>query len=1060
MQFSFAQEKTVTGTITDGKLPLPGANVVIKGTTKGVSADMDGKYSIKAKPGDVLVISFTGYDAQSITVGAANNYAVKLKETATKLDEVIVTAVGIKKKKSAITSSYSTIGGEEIKAAGNPDPVRGLVGKISGLTINATTNGVSGDNSIRIRSMVSLTGNTEALVVIDDVISTAAVFSSMSPESIQNVTVLKGAQGAALYGSQGKSGVIVVTTKKGSLVNDKWDIRISSSVDFENVSFVPLRQTKYGQGWYGGWDPQENGGWGELMDGSVRQVGIPLADGSFISSPYSTKGDDVIKDFYETGTIYQNNISVGLSGKDSYFNLNLNNYRRDFILPGDNINRNNVLLNVGKKIGKLNLGGSVNFINSRVKQANVNAQTSRADYTLLTTLLQTASNIPISEFKDRGLYGWNAYYQNPYWARDNNRLIEDRNFFNIALNPKYEFNKNIGLTINNSVQLDTRDQISYSNAGITPVESDSDFNSSASFYQSKFNRLYYYGDFMMNFDYELSNKVDLKANLGQNFQYTKSSRISQGGLNFDIPGWYNIVNVLNPDIPSSLSNSETKNNITATFANIDLNYEDYLFLNATARYEGNSVGVKGSQFFFYPSVGVSFIPTKAISSLKDKKTVNNLKLYANYTSIGSLDPVNPYQVLSVAQLASGFPYPNSTANSYNDQFALADPNLKPENYTTLETGLAISFFNDRLMLEGAYFNTKTKDMINQSSVSTTTGFITKLSNAGDLTSNGFEIDLSFQPIRTKNFSWSGRASFSTFKTIVDDAGESNSTIIFDGGSAGPDFNISAVEGEEFPTILGTDWLRDGAGNIVINGTNGRPIVDTQFKVLGKATPDYVLGFTNTFNYKGIGLSFTADYRTGHSFISQTKHNLTWNGHLYDSAEVSRENGWLIPNSVYDNPLTPAVGDYITNTTVLTGGSYTNTTVAGNLTQNYWNSAAQLGSHNLIDASSLRIREIALSYELSNKTLKDTGITSLKFSVNARNPFIFLADGKFLKAKNGLENRGYADPEASSSYNQSTSTAARRASGTMTNTARNGIGFIGDGQYPSTKTYGFTISASF
>ena len=1059
-QISFAQVQSVSGVVTDQSgVPIPGANVVVQSSKTGTQTDVDGKYSIKAKAGDVLVFSFVGMTETSAKVGTSNTVNVKMQD-GVKLEEVLVTgALGIKRSKSAVTSSYSTVRGEELKVAGNPDPVRALIGKASGVTINATTNGVSGDNSIRIRSMVSLTGNTEALVVIDDVISTAAVFSSLAPDSVENVTILKGAQGAALYGSQGKSGVVVVTTKKGSKSKDRLDVRFSSGVDFESINFVPLRQTKYGQGWYNTFDQQENGGWGPLFDGVVRPVGITLPDGTDVLSPYSTKGDDVIKDFYKTGALYQNNISVGISGNDSYFNFNLNNYKRDFILPGDIFNRNNVLLNVGKKMGKWNLSGSVNYINSRTKQANVNSATSRGDYTLLTNLLQTASNIPIKEFENRGLYGWNGYYQNPYWAKDNNRLEEDRDFFNFALNPKYEFNKNISIHANNSVQVDTRSQISFANAAQTPGNADADFNSPASFYQSKFNRLYYYGDFILNLDYDLNKKVGLKANIGQNFQYLRNDRMSAGGLNFLVPGWYNIRNVINPDLPSTLNNSRSLNNITATYANVNLDYNDYLFLNLTARYEGNSVGISGNQFFLYPSAGLSFIPTKAFSRLKGNKTISNLKLFANYSKIGSLDAVSPYDVLQLGSLSGGFPFPNGTAVSFNDEFVLADPNLKPEMYSTYEAGLALSLFNDRIMFEGTYFNTDTKDLISESSVSSATGLTGILSNNGSLKSNGFELDLSFQPIKTDNFSWNGKITYSAFKTIVKDAGDGDSLIIFDGGSAGPDFNISAVEGQNFPSIVGTDWLRDASGNVIVNPTNGNLTIDPTFKVLGQATPDFIVGFTNSFNYKGIGLSFTADFRTGHSFISQTKYNLTWNGHLYDSGELDRANGWLTPNSVYDNPATPGVIDYIPNTSVLTGGFY-NSTGAANLTQNYWNNAAQVGSQNLVDATSLRIREIALSYDLPKKFIEKAGLASFKFSINARNPFIFLADGKFIKAKNGTENRGYADPEAASIYNSSTGNGARRPSGTATNTSANAIGFIGDGQYPSTKTYGFNISVSF
>jgi len=1069
MQFSFAQQKTVTGTVTSDGAKLPGATVSIAGTQQGTQTDENGKFSIKASEGDVLEVSFLDKETKTVTVGAGNVVNVVLATKSNTIEVVTVQgALGIKRKKEAVTSSYQTVGGKELTAASNPDAVRALVGKVSGVTISATTNGVAGDNSIRVRSMVSIAGNTQALVVIDDVISTANVLSSLAPDVIQNITVLKGAQGAALYGSQGKNGVIVVVTKKGGTGN-KMDVRLTSSVDFETINFVPLRQTTYGQGWFGERYSDENGGWGPKFDGAPHQVGFPAEDGSVVIAPYSSLGDDGIKDFYTTGTTYQNNLNIGVSGKDSYMNLNLGNYRRDFILEGDTFNRNNILLSVGKTFDKFSIDAVVNYTNSRTKQANVNATTAsgRNDYTLLTNLLNTATNIPVGEFRNRGLYGWNSYYQNPFWAKDNNRLVEDRNLFSFNLKPKYEINKNISVVLNNSVQYNTINQISYANAGkLIPGAAfgltDGHFESDSSFYQSNFDRLTYYGDFMLNFDYELTDAIGFKANLGQNLQTIRTNRISQGGINLDILGWYNIQNVLKPDNITVLSNRRTVQNITATFANVDLNYKDYLFLNLTSRLEGNSVGVKGNKTFFYPSAGISFIPSSAIGALKDKSTFSSSKLYANYTKIGSLDALGAYDVIPVGILSTGFPYPNGgVGTQFNDQTNFASPDLKPEMYTTFEVGGSFGFLKDRIMIEAAYFNTETKDLINRSSVSNASGLASKLANAGSLTANGFEIDLSFQPVKTENFSWTGRASYSTNKTYVNDAGETGEILLY-GGNGDIDFNISAQEGDQFPLIKGTDWLRDANGNIIVNATTGAPSADPKLKVLGKATPDYILGFTNTFVYKGIGLSFTADYRTGHSFISQTKRNLTWNGHLYESGqpEFSREDGWLIENSVYDNPATPAIGDYIPNTSVLTGGDYDSQTTAGNFTQAYWGTYASLGSSNLIDATSLRIREIALSYELPKKVIKRAGLTSFKFSLNARNPFVFLADGGFLKAKNGLENRGYADPEANSTYNQSTSTAARNPAGTMNNTNGNSIGFIGDGQYPSTKTFGFTINASF
>ena len=1047
-QITFAQDMNISGVVSDSNgLPVPGANVKVKGTTNGTSTDFDGSYKIKAKSTDVLVYSFQGMNTVELKVSGAKMNA-RLASKATELEGVVVTALGIKKKTASVTSSYQTISNKELKSAANPDVIRSLAGKVSGITINGTTNGVNGSNSIRVRSMLSVGGNTEALVVIDNVISTADVLVSLPSESIENVTVLKGAQGAALYGSQGKQGVVLVTTKKGGK-DEKMTVSITSTVDFESINFIPKRQEKYGQGWYNSRDPQENGGWGPLFDGTVGPVGIPNLDGTYdIQAPYVNLGDDEIKKFYKTGTIYNNNANINMGTAESYLNLNLGNLRRDFILEGDNLNRNTIVFSAGKKINKLTVGGTVTFTNQRTRQANVNAATSRGDYTLLTNLLQTGSNVPISEFKDRGVFGWNGYYQNPYWARENNRLNETNNFYNLGLNSEYEFSKNFSVKYNGSLQNRDINQLSYANATISPATVDGGFDSPSELYQSNFNNIYYYGDLIATFNYKLTDDVGLRFNLGQNMQHTQSNRLTQGGVNLQIEKLYNITNILNPAIPATLLNRKFVNRTLATFGDLDLSYKDYLFFNATGRYEGNSVaGSKDNRFFFYPSAGLSFVPTKAIEALRGNKFLSNMKIYGNYALIGSLDPIGTYETLETARIAANFPFP-STGLSYNRPNDPTVTDVKPETYTTLEAGINLGFFSDRLTLDVAGFKTTTKDLITEGSSTRVTGLLNLTKNNGELEATGLEIDLGFMPINNANFKWNGRVSYSTYETIVKDAGETETIVIYNGGNSQINGNISAVETLPFPYITGTDWAKDGQGRVIVD-SRGRPAAASKFQNLAQVTPDYILGLTNNFEYKGFGLSFVMDYRTGHSFLSQTKYNLTWNGHLDQSAEFDRSVGFIFPNSVIDNPATPGVVDYIPNELTLTGG-FSNLTGANNRTQAYYGAASNLGANNLIDATAFKLREVAISYSIPSRVLKNTGLQSFKFGINARNAFVKLAKG----------NKGYADPEASNQSNSSTATAGRQAAGTLTNTSRNGIGYIGDAQYPSTRTFGFSINATF
>jgi len=1036
MQFSFAQEKTVTGTITDGKLPLPGANVVIKGTKGGVSTDIDGKFSIKAKSGDVLVVSFTSYDTKTITIGAANNYSLSLKENSKLLDDVLITgALGIKKKKDAVTATSQTIGNSELKLASNPNVVSSLVGKVSGLTISNTSNGVGGNSSIRIRSMLSVGGNTEALVVIDDVISTADVLASLPPDAVSNVTVLKGAQGAALYGSQGKNGVIIVATKKGT-ANEKLIVSVTSSLDVESISFLPKMQNKFGQGWFGTFDKIENGGWGELLDGSIRDVGLTKPDGTQLTTPYSFIKDNA-KGYYKQGQIFQNNINVNVGGADAYVNLNIGSVKRDFMVPGDNSIRNTFIFNGFKKYNKFSLGGTFTFINSNTHQSNT-AST-------LQSLLQAASNVPIELFNDGTPYGYTVYYKNPFWARDNNRLNQKNNFVNAGINTNYNLNKNVNFSYRGSVQLRNNNQISYSTEQDNLAEvaaNNADVSQASSFYQSNFTSTYYYGDLMANFNYDINDKLALKFNVGQNMQYNYTNRLSQGGKNLDVPGWYNIQNVKNPDLPNTLRNVEFDDRNIAYFANADLSYKDYLFFNATYRVEANSK--LGNTYYKYPSAGVSFVPTKTLEFLKNKSTLNYLKVYANATSVGSADPLNTYALTDVSGLAAGYPY-SGIGNSYNNFTSLTNPKIKPEQYTTIEAGANFGFFNNKLTFDASVYQTTTSNLITSSSLSPTSGLTSLVDNVGELKAKGVELDLGFNPIKNKNFSWTGRFSFTSYDTKVTKVSDlSNQVVVYDiSNDTNINASIVALEGESFPYIIGTDVTRDTNGNVIVNGTTGAVSENPTYKKLGKVTPDYILGLTNTLNYKGIGLSFALDYRTGNHFISESKYELTWSGKDVSTIDWDRATGTILPGSVIAN--TAAPGTYIPNTTVITGGNYTSS--SDNRTQSYYTTLASTGANNLIDGTALKIREISLSYSLPNSLIQSTGLSGLKISVNARNPFILFAK----------DNRYYSDPEASSQYNGSTENSSRRATG---NTSANGIGFSQIEQYPSSRTYGFSINATF
>ncbi|OAB27660.1 TonB-linked outer membrane protein, SusC/RagA family [Flavobacterium fryxellicola] len=1014
-QITFAQERTVSGVVSDNAgLPLPGVSVLVKGTQSGTQTDFDGKYSIRATPSQVLVFSYIGMKTQEATATSAN-VNVKLLDDSIQLEGVVVGALGIKRSKNSLTSSTQVVASQELTQAANPNVVQSLVGKVSGLQINKSSSGVNGTNRIVLRGSRSITGNNEALVVIDNSISSSAVLQQLPPELIESVNVIKGMQGAALYGEQGVNGVIIVTTVKGK-EKGKITVNVNSAIDFETVSFLPETQQKYGQGWDGVHYPEENGSWGLPFDGVLRPTGLPQADGLEFQRPYSFIKDNV-KDFYQTGTTYQNGFSINAGTSDSYALFSANKVKTEFVVNGDQLERNSFLFKAGKKIGKLSIDGNVNYNYQK---------SSETSNDLLDDLIQTPGNIDLGLFKNSGNEGnYNIYFKNPYWTIDNNRNDARRTFINTIAALKYDINENINVTYTGNLQFTNRDAQSHINQyNETPALAGAGANRNqvSEYFASQSSLRTYYGDFLVNFDYDLTDDLSLKANIGSNMQDRNYRITSQGGQNLDIPGWYHINNVLSPANPSNLDNRSQKSNRASVLANVDLGYKNYLFLNLTGRNDWTSVLSKENNNFFYPSAGVSFVPTLAFEGLKSE-TLNYLKVSANIVKVGNSSSIQPYATSEIGVFPTGFPY--GQLGSYIINQRPTDKNIKPEFVTTKEVNINIGLFNNRITIDGSAYISDTKDLITAATASSASGLATSQSNIGDMTTKGLEIDLGFVPVKTEDFKWDLRASYATNKSVINSlaAGANEINLLSDVATG---TGIFAQVGEEFPLIKGTTFLRDDNGSIIVNQF-GLPTRSSSNSILGKSTPDYILGLSNSFEYKGIRLSAVMDYRTGHQIISGTKYDLTWPGRLVESADFDREVGFILPNSVVETA--PGSGIYTPNTSVYSAAGYDPNGII-----DYYGTLSRAGEHNVINATAFKVRELALSYSIPTATIEKIGLTSLRFGVNARNPFTVLAKS----------NKGYTDPEASDS----------------TANNGNGLGYSGTGQYPNTRTFGGSINLTF
>ena len=998
VQLLFAQERIVSGVVSDNAgLPFPGVNIMIKGKAQGTSTDLDGKFSIKASATDVLVFSFLGTKTQEVQA-KSTTLNVKMQDESTELEVVVVTALGIKRKPDQITTATQLVKTDELNQAKATNAAVGLVGKVSGLQINTINNGVNPDIRIQLRGFRSITGNNEALIVINGVVSTSAALANLNPEIIESVNVLKGANGAALYGSLGSNGAIIVTTKRGNKDNEKFKIALNTTYTVEEVSMFPKLQSRFGQGYQGAQDFTENTNWGAELDGSLQPTGLQqmMLPYSFIKNNY--------KPFFQKGTTILNSVALSSGDEDGFINLSIGNQKTDGIIPGDKFTKNNFYLSAGKTAGKFSVSGNMTYTTAHENTAG------GVEGSVYGALVQVPVNVPVELFSEgNNANHWTYWELSPYWKLQNERIIDKGQSFEGVGEVSYKFNKNIEILYRAGFSSSTFNEVAYFN-GYTPevVYWDSPLDYISSYEVSNRNTRNLYGDFMINLDYELTKDISLKANIGNNVSSREYNQIGVRGEKLVIPGLYNISNITGNAIPTDIKRQYRS---YAVFANVDLGYKDYLFLNLTSRNDWSSVLPVENQSYFYPSAGVSFIPTKAFKNFGGN-VLTHAKISASIVKVGN-DVIGPYGINDRFVSAGGVGFPYASNASFVQSTIITDANLSPEFQVSKELNVNLEFYKRRITFDFGYYISDNTDQIIQTSPSTTSGAVLATINVGETTNEGIELDLGVTPFKSDNFTWDFRIGYSAPKTKVTKVTETSTQIAVSTylGTAG----IAAIEGEEYPMLVGTGYLRDGNGNVVIDAGSGDPLKATNVK-LGKTTPDYILGFTNSFKYKNLKLTTVFDYRTGHVFYAGVKDGLIQNGSDIVTAENGRD-PFIFPNSVIET----SPGVFAQNNSVTTSGG-----------QDYYTGIyREIDENFVIDATAFKCREIALSYAFSNKALKNTFINGLSIGLNARNVFMVLPKA----------NRNYTDPEFSF-------------------TTGNNVGLSTGAQAPPTRTYGFNINVTF
>ncbi len=1009
----WAQTKVITGTVTsatEGEGAIPGVSVFVKGTTIATSTDVNGRYSLTVpEDATTLVFSFIGMKQQEVNIAGRSVVNCVMESDVVGLSEVVVTALGIKREKREITYQTQKVDNAELAAAQPTRAASALAGKVAGLQINVQDNSVNPSTQIILRGLRSISSDNQALVVIDGVIASLGAFDDLNPNDIADLSILKGATAAALYGSNAANGAIVVTTKKGQ-AGEKITVGLISSYTAEKVAYMPKFQSEYGTGWEGAYDAVENTNWGPRFDGTLRQIGPTFRDGTYQAVPYAPVKDNLLA-FFNTGNNFNNTVYLSGSHETSKFYISVGDQRATGIVPDDSYQRNTVRVNASKKVGNVEL--SLNSSYFKDETDVVGGTIGDQDRPLYWFLLNTSANIPLERYSDwrNDLYAspdgyYNAYYQNPYWAVGTNRNNQKSNRLNGNVQASWDpFNwlnvtGRIGTNTywssgKNWRAAQTYDSFLQPSAGaVSSFVTDSESQSTTII-----------EDLLLTGTFEFGN-FSLKSILGaSNYNYIyRSSSIRADNLS--IPDFYDISNGTGTPTVSADASQEVT---FGFFGDFTLGYGDFLFFNFSGRNDWTSTLAEGNNNYFYPGFGVSFVLTDAIDALKN----NNILSYAKLTASNSTvyNDLSPYAINERYSKHSAFPY--GPVNGFVLSSTAVDANIKKEKLNTTELGANLGLFQSRVMIDASYFMTKTTDLITYTTPSRASASTSFLTNIGSLKGSGWELSLGGSLINAKNLTWDLSLNYSTETTIVEEIYEGLDEVAV---GAWAQYGVYAIVDMDYPQLKANTYVRDPQGRLVIDPATGFPQTNAALEPMGRTTPKHIIGLNTALKAFGFTLSTTIDYRTGHVFYAQGQDAMEFTGRSMESVSANRQD-FVIPNSVIET----SPGVYVENTNI----------PIQNGRQSYWTDTYNDVKENyVIDATAFKIRELALTYNLPSNIIRNTPLQKVSIGLIARNLYTLLP------AENA-----FSDPE----FNNSNS---------------NTIGVGGYFQMPPTRSFGVNLNIEF
>ncbi|SHM73374.1 TonB-linked outer membrane protein, SusC/RagA family [Cyclobacterium lianum] len=915
----------VSGKVTtqEGE-PLPGVAVSIAGTTVGTITNIDGDYQILAPEDGTLVISYIGFATQRVQVNSRSIINITLVEDIAALEEVVVTALGIEREAKSLGYATSSVDSEEMTINRTPNFMNALQGKVAGVNISSMSTGPAGTSKIRIRGQSSFGGQNQPLVVVNGVPVDNTNFgaqqnnrgsdaantdrgrtrvsdggdglSSINPDDIESMTVLRGAAASALYGARAKDGVIMITTKQRSReegigVEFNTNFTTDSPVDFTDFQYI------YGQGENGSRPTSPNptsGVWsfGERLDQGLTQV---LFDG--VELPYVAQPSHV-KTFYETGHTFTNTVTVSSGGEFGGFNLSVSNLDNKSIVPNSDYNRKTINLGFTQEIAKkLVVSGNINYSLEQIKNP---PQIAEQDMSTPTTLNTLANSMPLWLMREKmadangNEYVFSRFRNrtNPYWATfekfDNIR--KDRVFGNITA----RYNLTDWLFVQGRIGQDfyARDQEYNFPTGTASLPNAPEGFVNGEYVQDNRRFREVNADFLIGANHTFGDFA-ASLTLGGNQMYRRMDRNNVLVNDFVVRDLYTVMNGRIKDPIYEISERQ----VNSLYGMMELSYKDYLFLNGTVRNDWFSTLSPQNRSILYPSVTGSFVFSQPWTNFPE--WISFGKIRAGYAEVGSDTDVSPYADNLFYRVENNqFPNPSGQMQPIGiiNASTVPNANLRPMRVSEWETGLEMKFFNNRLGLDLTYYNKLTTDQILGAQVSDASGYTNQLVNVGESQNKGLEVLLSGVPVQAGSFMWetSINASYNQTETLRLGLTEGDSVITVGAAIFGGE--LRQVVGQPMGQIYGFGYLRDPEGNMVFDANNGRPLRTPLQIPFGSAIPVWVGGFMNTFHYKNLSLSMLIDFKLGHKLLSGTNFNV-WRHGLHKGTLEGREEGFVIGDGV-------------------------------------------------------------------------------------------------------------------------------------------------------------------